>query len=377
MRARATLRTPALAIAGLLGLCAGAVAPAQIPGANAAASSRYFSDWPAGTDPRDVGKRVAEAFIPVPHMEMPSHGPKALHYSHVATWTGALQFAQLTQDKDLKKRLVDRFDPMFAAIGDTVPFTDHVDGAVFGSLPLELYLQEPRFRYRLMGLTFADAQWDRPLPDGLSRQTRWWIDDMYMITALQLQAWRVTGETKYLERTADSMVAYLKKLQQPNGLFFHAPDIPFYWGRGDGWVAVGMADLLRELPPEHRHHKFVLAAYRKMMAALLSHQAANGMWRQLIDVPSSWEETSSTAMFTYAFVTGVKNGWLAEDTYGPAARKAWIAVVGYLTPEGLLREVCVGTGKKNDIQHYLNRPRVTGDTHGQAPMLWSATALLR
>ena len=54
-----------------------------------------------------------------------------------------------------------------------------------------------------------------------------------------------------------------------------------------------------------------------------------------------------------------------------------LAVVGYLTPEGLLREVCVGTGKKNDIQHYLNRPRVTGDTHGQAPMLWSATALLR
>ncbi len=345
--------------------------------AAALAQSRHFGDWPAGTDPREVGKRVAEAFIPVPNMEMPSHGPKALHYSHVATWTGALQFAQLTQDKDLRKRLIDRFDPMFAAIGDTVPFTDHVDGAVFGSLPLELYIQEPRFRYRLMGLTFADAQWDRPLPDGLSRQTRWWIDDMYMITALQLQAYRVTGDSKYLERTADSMVAYLKKLQQPTGLFFHAPDIPFYWGRGDGWVAVGMAELLRELPAKHRHHRFVLAAYRKMMAALLSNQAANGMWRQLIDKPESWEETSATAMFTYAFVTGVKNGWLPEDTYGPAARKAWIAVVGYLTPEGLLREVCVGTGKKNDIQHYLNRPRVTGDTHGQAPMLWSATALLR
>jgi rhamnogalacturonyl hydrolase YesR len=94
----------------------------------------------------------------------------------------------------------------------------------------------------------------------------------------------------------------------------------------------------------------VLAAYRKMMATLLSHQAQNGMWRQLIDHPESWEETSSSAMFTYAFVTGVKNGWLAEETYGPAARKAWIALVGYLTPEGLLREVCVGTGKKNDLQ---------------------------
>jgi rhamnogalacturonyl hydrolase YesR len=114
-----------------------------------------------------------------------------------------------------------------------------------------------------------------------------------------------------------------------------------------------------------------------MMAALLSHQAGSGMWRQLIDRPESWEESSSTAMFTYAFVMGVKRGWLPEETYGPAARKAWIALVGFLTPDGLLREVCVGTGKKNDLQHYLDRPRVTGDTHGQAPVLWSADALLR
>jgi rhamnogalacturonyl hydrolase YesR len=238
-------------------------------------------------------------------------------------------------------------------------------------------MQEARFRYRVMGLAFADAQWDRPLPDGLSYQTRWWIDDMYMITAVQLAAYRATGESKYLERTTQSMVAYLAKLQQPNGLFFHAPDVPFFWGRGDGWVAVGMTELLRDLPPKHKSYKTVLTAYRRMMATLLTHQADNGMWRQLIDHPESWEETSSTAMFSYAFVTGVKNGWLAEDIYGPPARKAWIALVGYLTPEGLLREVCVGTGKKNDLQHYLNRPRVTGDTHGQAPMLWTATALLR
>jgi rhamnogalacturonyl hydrolase YesR len=369
-------------VIGAAALAQGANAPTDKTHANAPARNKFFGDWPAGTDPREVGKRVAEAFIPVPNMEMPSHGPKALHYSHVATWTGALQFAKLTGDKDLLKRLVDRFEPFLAVNAEGVPFTDHVDGAVFGSLPLELYLQEPRFRYRVMGLAFADAQWDQPLPGtgglgGLTRQTRWWIDDMYMITALQLQAYRVTGDAKYLERTADEMVAYLKKLQQPTGLFFHAPDVPFYWGRGDGWVAVGMTELLRELPPEHRHHKYVLAAYRKMMAALLSHQAGSGMWRQLIDRPESWEESSSTAMFTYAFVMGVKRGWLPEETYGPAARKAWIALVGFLTPDGLLREVCVGTGKKNDLQHYLDRPRVTGDTHGQAPVLWSADALLR
>jgi unsaturated rhamnogalacturonyl hydrolase len=343
----------------------------------ALAQNKHFGDWPAGSDPREVGKRVAERFIPTPHMEIPNLGPRALHYSHVATWTGALQFARVTKDDDLAARLATRFEPFLAPDAPRVPRGDHVDADVFGALPLELYMQTHRYQYRVMGLAFADGQWDNPDADGLTRQTRWWIDDMYMITALQLQAYRATGEVKYRDRAAREMVAYLEKLQQPNGLFFHAPDVKFFWGRGDGWVAVGMTDMLRDLPAKHPQRKPILAAYRRMMATLLLYQAESGMWRQLIDHPESWEESSSSAMFTYAFVTGVKNGWLPEDIYGPAARKGWIALVGYLTPEGDLREVCVGTGKKNDLQYYLDRPRSVGDGHGQAPMLWSANALLR
>ena len=31
-------------------------------------------------------------------------------------------------------------------------------------------------------------------------------------------------------------------------------------------------------------------------------------------------------MFTYAFITGVKHGWLPEGTYGPAARKLMLEI---------------------------------------------------
>jgi rhamnogalacturonyl hydrolase YesR len=343
----------------------------------ATAQDKHFADWPAGTEPQVIGKQVAERFVPTPHMENSNHGPASLHYAHVAAWVGALQFAEATRDADLSARLVRRFDPFLAPDAPRIPQANHVDGAVFGALPLELYRQTHRWQYRAMGLTFADAQWDRPLPDGLTRQTRWWIDDMYMITELQAQAYRATGDAKYLERAAREMVAYLDRLQQPNGLFFHAPDVRHFWGRGDGWVAVGLAEMLDILPADHRLRPRILAAYRKMMATLLTHQAQSGMWRQLIDRPESWPETSSTAMFTFAFVRGVKRGWLDGNEYGPAARKAWIALVGYLTPEGDLREVCVGTGKRDDLQYYLDRPRAVGDAHGQAPLLWTATALLK
>src|SRR5581483_448185 len=173
------------------------------------------------------------------------------------------------------------------------------------------------------------------------------------------------------------MTAYLDKLQQSNGLFYHAPDVPFYWARGDGWVAAGMSELLASLPANHPKRGRIMDGYQRMMNSLLQYQDKDGMWHQLIDHPESYPETSSTAMFTFAMITGVKKGWLNAKTYAPAARKGWLALTTYLEPNGDIRNVCEGTGKKNDLQYYLDRKKNTGDLHGQGPFLWSAAALVR
>jgi unsaturated rhamnogalacturonyl hydrolase len=89
------------------------------------------------------------------------------------------------------------------------------------------------------------------------------------------------------------------------------------------------------------------------------------------------QQPSSTGMFTFAMITGVKNGWLDANMYGPAARRAWIAVVGYVDQNNDVTSVCEGTNKQNDLSYYLQRKRRTGDFHGQAPVLWAASALLR
>jgi len=97
----------------------------------------------------------------------------------------------------------------------------------------------------------------------------------------------------------------------------------------------------------------------------------------LVDDPAFWPETSCTAMFTFAMITGVKNGWLNKKDYGNAARKGWLALVTYINDNNEITDVCEGTGKKNDRQYYMDRKRITGDMHGQAPVLWCASALLR
>ena len=340
-----------------------------------------FSDHYA---PSRVGKIVTEQCMSRPFL---LYGG-TVGYPEVCTWYGGLKFASYSKDPVLKKEIIGRLQSLFQQQQQLIPIKDNVDHTVFGALALELYLQTGEKQYLSIGKEFADAQWQMPtcvqLSDslkkmtalGLSWQTRLWIDDMYMITLLQTEASRATFDTTYLDRAAREMVYYLKALQKSNGLFFHAPDVPFYWGRGNGWMAAGMTEILKTLPNNNPNRAFILTRYRTMMRALLSSQANDGMWHQLVDDSTSWEESSSTGMFTYALLTGVRKGWLKGRPYFNASRKAWIALVDRLGTDGNIGYVCEGTNKRNDRQYYLDRKSVPGDLHGQAPVLWCAMALL-
>lgn len=348
------------------------------------AQKKILNNFPKGATPEEVGQLIAYRFVKAKHA---LHAGKWISYPETFYWNGALQFAELTKDNTLLRLLQDKFEPLFTTEKALLPIKNHVDLNMFGSLPLNLYRITREQRYLDLGLPYADTQWEVPekandkeiewAAKGYSWQTRLWIDDMYMITIVQTQAYRVTGNQIYLDRAAKEMVLYLDELQKTNGLFYHAPDVPYYWGRGDGWMAAGMTELLRHLPKEHADRPRIMHGYLTMMKSLKRYQRPSGMWNQLIDEADCWAETSASAMFTYAFITGVKQGWLDANEFAPAARKAWLALVGYVNEKGAVSEVCVGTNKKNDKQYYYDRPRHVGDYHGQAPYLWCVVALLQ
>jgi rhamnogalacturonyl hydrolase YesR len=147
-----------------------------------------------------------------------------------------------------------------------------------------------------------------------------------------------------------------------------------------------MTEMLTSLPADHPNRARILERYKLMMASLLPYQTPEGLWRQLIDQEDFWVETSGSGMFAFALVTGVKKGWLDPDLYGRPARKAWLALVDCLDDSANVREVCVGTNKAAgevgtdpavQRKFYFDRARRVGDLHGQAPILWTAAALLR
>ena len=370
---------------GILLLTACAYAGMGGSAVNAGSGREFFSSWPAGTAPQEVGHRVAENFL-ARQFEFERGLRPTMIYPEVVSWYGALNVAKLTGDSALQRRLIRRLDPYKAPGDPHVSLQQHVDFSVFGAVPLEMFMQTGDSAYLALGKGFADRQWASPSGNGITREARYWVDDMYMVTVLQLEAFRATGDRTYLDRSALAMAAYLDSLQQPNGLLFHGPNTPFFWSRGNGWIVAGMAELLYSLPGTHPLRPRILAGYQKTMATLLQYQSPEGLWRQLVDKPDAWVETSGSGMFTFAMVTGVRQGWLDAGLYGPAARKAWLALVNQLEPNGDIRNVSVGTniaaaevGNDRDKQYnfYLARERKVGDLHGQAPVLWTAMALLR
>jgi unsaturated rhamnogalacturonyl hydrolase len=350
-----------------------------------------LKSFPKGKTPHEIGTRIAEKFLKTPHSRYgntrPDTPPTQITYPDVCTWLGGMWFANVTKNDDLFNRFEERFTPLFDSEKNLLPKPNHVDNNVFGSLPLELYMKTKLEKYLNLGMEYANTQWILPenakpaekawADKGYSWQTRIWIDDMFMITAVQAQAYRATKDSKYIDRAAREMVLYLDTIQLENGLFYHSPDAHFAWARGNGWMAAGMAEILRILPKDNPNRERIMEGYHKMMAALLKYQEEDGMWRQIIDDTEAWKETSGTAMFTYAMITGVKNGWLDKREYGTAARKGWLALISYINTDDELTEVCEGTNIKNDREHYMTRKRIVGDLHGQAPLLWCATALLR
>ncbi len=352
-------------------------------------AQEVFGVWDKSESPLIIGQLVSQRFIDVPHPNFNGNPapPNEITYPETCAWFGALRFAALTKDTILSEKLEQRFLPIFGSEHRLQPKPDHVDHTVFGTIPLQLFQITGNKVYYEMGLWYADEQWRMPfnskreeyqelLDNGLSWQTRYWIDDMYMISAIQSQAFVVTNDSNYINRAAFEMVSYLDKIQKANGLFYHAEDAPFFWGRGNGWMAAGMCELLGLLPESNIYRSRILKSYHQMMKTLCLYQKDDGLWGQLVDDPTTWSETSGSAMFTYAMIRGVRKGWLDKSIFVPVIRKAWKALISHINEYGDIDSVCEGTNKTNDRLFYLNRKTLVGNMHGQAPVLWCVNAFI-
>ncbi len=147
------------------------------------------------------------------------------------------------------------------------------------------------------------------------------------------------------------------------------------WGRGNAFPAFGMALMLDALPEADRAKP--LADFRQLIDALLPYQSAQGLWREVIDHPTAFEEFSATGMIGASIHQGLRRGWLKGARYEKAVERAWTAIKERTSSDGKLMDVCESTGKQTTLEAYLQRTAIWDrDPRGGAMALYFATEML-
>jgi rhamnogalacturonyl hydrolase YesR len=224
------------------------------------------------------------------------------------------------------------------------------------------------------------------LPDGTLWRSKQldgtvWPDDLYMSAPFLIRYAKYTGDQKYLDDAANQIIHQAALEQDSDGLWFHGYFVgekkhaPFKWGRGNGWVTVATVEVLSALPENHPARAQLIEILRKQVAGLKKVQAPDGMWRQVLDKPELWEETSCTAMFAYGIARAVHRGWIDASNMA-VARKAFAGISRNVTADGVVKGTCAGTNIGTDLQFYIDRPHPDDDMHGRGPVLLAGTELL-
>jgi unsaturated rhamnogalacturonyl hydrolase len=180
-------------------------------------------------------------------------------------------------------------------------------------------------------------------------------DSVFMGCPILAKAGKLTHDPKYF-RMAVRHLEFMEKLcLRPDGIYRHSPLDQAAWGRGNAFPSLGLALTLSDLPKDDPGYPKFLQSYRNLMSALAPFQDETGMWRQVIDLPGSYREFSSTAMIATAMLRGIRSGWIEPARYQPLVDKAWRALRTRISSDGYLIDVCESTGKQPSLDAYLNR----------------------
>ena len=296
-------------------------------------------------------------------------GAPGISYIPALAWTHALRVAALDGDDSLREKVLEQVRPWLSGgrplFGGRISFAALAGTMIFSELTdLPGRDGETAARLAAEGVARAAAETAPGAPEHASG----WSDDLFLGTIAAVRA----GDPEGLAAAVRLVTTTAARLQRPDGLFHHDADAPTAWGRGNGFGALGLAELLTVLPADHPERDAVLDVHRRHLAGMRARQAPDGTWRQVVDAPGSYRETSVTAMTLTAMARGLRLGWL-DDSYRPAVDRAWRALLAHVTEDGGLVDVCFSTGAGPTRRHYLDRPAVNGaDDRGGAMVLGAA-----
>lgn len=191
-------------------------------------------------------------------------------------------------------------------------------------------------------------------PSTLERWT--WCDALFMAPPVYVKLYRLTGEKRFMDFADKEFrltTAHLYDTEED--LYYRdynymppkkeANGQKIFWGRGNGWVIAGLANILKELPEGDPYRPYYKDLYLRFAKRLAELQQPDGYWHASLLDPKSYPapETSCTGFITYGLAYGINAGLLDKGHYLPIVAKGWKAMtdatdadgrLGYVQPVG-------------------------------------------
>lgn len=223
-----------------------------------------------------------------------------------------------------------------------------------------------------------DGTYARFTPDTMSV----WADDLFMGSIVLLKMAELTDNEIYLNEVVNQVNAFDGYLRdEASNLYWHGwfskegKNSSSKWGRANGWTMMTKTELLLAMPENHPERQKVLANFVRHCEGLLKVQSEDGRWHQVLDNPSTYLETSATAMFLRAFAVGIVEGWLDEAQYKEPLERGWAALTKQINEKGDVVGIVRGTPIMFSDQEYADWGDRRNDPRGLGALIYAAVAM--
>lgn len=298
-------------------------------------------------------------------------------YTQGVSISGRLRYAALNDSvEEYANGVASLVQPYLS--GERAWFGDSDGGANYAGIVWadEMYEATGDSRYRDLLLSIADRFRGNDIglpPPPCDPDYR--TEDMFFAGAILGRAYDLTDDISYL----DIQTAFLLEadIQVESGLFKHCRSVPYHWGRGNGFAAMGYAETLTYLPEDHPDRDSLISIHKRHLNALMAHQRPSNMFSQLLNLPGTYQELTAVCMVGYSAARGLRLGWL-DESYRAFVNSLWRAASERIGPDGEVVDGCTGTGAVNDRRFYIDRAAEYGrDDRTGNLALWFAVEMER
>ena len=166
-----------------------------------------------------------------------------------------------------------------------------------------------------------------------------------MICPFLAKAGTFLKEPKYTDEAIKQLELHIEYLKDPGtGLYRHIWDDRkkkfsegSLWGRGNGWMLVGLVEVTEELPDDHPKKKQLITEIQRLIEAIILCQDEQGFWRIFLDDVSekSKIETAGTSILAYGLSKAIRNEWV-NPKYAEYVQNAFDAVISCVREDGMV-----------------------------------------